>query len=61
MNRLSVARRPAAHTNDKVILRIGHGARIHRATCVDRVVSFLYVLLWGSVVMRKEESVRELE
>jgi len=40
MNCLSAARHPAGHTNAKVILHIGHGARIHQETCVDRRVFF---------------------
>jgi hypothetical protein len=51
MDCCSVAGCPAAHTNATVTLLIGHGARIHRATCVDSVT--LFVLLCGSVAAKR--------
>jgi len=42
---------PVACINTTAILRIG--ARIHRETCVDRVV--LYAPLYGSAVVKNRE------
>ena len=57
----SVEGRPAAHTNTTSTHRIGHGARIHRATCVESVILYASVLLCGSVVAKNKESVGEVE